>query len=90
MKSDVVESADGPESTAKKVKAFAIADEYLALLERTYQDDRDEALALMVMVTKFIVKYQVDPPERFLRWLNKKVKESLRTAAERQAARRRQ
>jgi hypothetical protein len=55
-------------------------------IEAAYHDDRDEGMALMILVVKFMVKYQIDPPERFLRWLTKTVKNSLRTAA----ARRRQ
>jgi hypothetical protein len=79
--------SDGPVATAKKIKAFAIADEYLALLERTYNNDRDECMALAIMTLKFIVKYQANP-EAFLRWHNKTVRTGLRTAMERQAAQR--
>jgi hypothetical protein len=78
--------SDGPEATAKKIKAFAIADEYLALLERTYHDDRDEGMALVVIALKFIVKYQADP-ERFLRWFSKTVKTQVSMALVPQAAR---
>jgi hypothetical protein len=80
--------ADSPAGEAKKVKAFKLANEFLALIEAAYHDDRDEGMVLMILVDKFIVKYQIDPPERFLRWLNKTVKHTLWVAAERQAARR--
>ena len=76
---------DGP-SEAAKAKAFELADEYLALNEAAYHDDRDESMAVMVLVAKFIVKSRIDPPEPFLRWLVKAVKVTLRTAVERRAA----
>ena len=77
---------DGPASEAKKVRAFELADEFLAKIEAAYHDDRDEGMAIMILVMKFIVKYQIDPGT-FLRWLTKTVKNSLRTAVERQARR---
>ena len=69
-----------PELEAKKRRAIELATEFLARLQREYGDKNDEAQAIMVLVVKFINKYEIHPPDAFLAWLVNKSQESLKRA----------
>jgi hypothetical protein len=71
-----------PELEAKKRRAFELATEFLARLQREYGDKNDEAQAIMVLVVKFINKYAIQPPDAFLAWLVNESQDSLKRALE--------
>jgi hypothetical protein len=69
-----------PELEAKKRRAVKLATEFLTRLQSEYGDKNDEAQAIMVLVVKFINKYEIHPPDAFLAWLVNKSQESLKRA----------
>lgn len=72
---------DGPE--AKKERAFALTDKFLAEIKAEYHDDRDESMVLMIAVARFICREQADPVE-FLDWFNDEVLLAIERASRRQ------